>query len=291
MTLKNQPPKDFLQPEVRCDYRIDSDMKRVWAVQLDLLLELLRVCRKHDLRIFADGGTMLGAVRHKGYIPWDDDIDMAMFREDYDKLAEIAPQEFSHPYFFQTVYTDEHYSRRHAQLRNSETACWTKDLKKVKHNRGIFIDIFILDYMPNGAKAIAKHVAREKEAKLKLKITSKIINWLPESLYLYCRNHTRWLSDKVRFAQYEDLMRSVKRENTALICNISFRSKEAIKLHEYYDDIEWMDFEHIQIPVPTGYHKALTMQYGEYMTPKKIETNHGSMQYDTERSYRDIADI
>ena len=79
-----------LEPETRNGYYISADMKKVWAVEMQLLKKLLEVCEKHHLRIWAEGGTLLGAVRHHGYIPWDDDIDMAMLRDDYDKLQAIA---------------------------------------------------------------------------------------------------------------------------------------------------------------------------------------------------------
>ena len=74
---------------------------------MELLKKLLEVCDKHHLRIWADGGTLLGTVREHGYIPWDDDIDMAMLRDDFDVLVKIAPKEFSHPYFFQFGYTEK----------------------------------------------------------------------------------------------------------------------------------------------------------------------------------------
>ena len=77
--LKLDYGKDFLKEEVRCDYTIDSEMKRIWAVELDLVNELKRVCDKYGIQYFADGGTLLGAIRHKGFIPWDNDIDLCMF--------------------------------------------------------------------------------------------------------------------------------------------------------------------------------------------------------------------
>ena len=95
-------PEQFLNEEIRYGYTITRQMKEVWAVELDLLNKLLEVCKKHNISVFASGGTMLGAVRHKGFIPWDDDIDMMMFREDYEKLCLVAPLEFRYPYFFQT---------------------------------------------------------------------------------------------------------------------------------------------------------------------------------------------
>lgn len=83
----------------------DKTINAIQHIQLDLLKELLRVCDKYNLRVWADGGTLLGTVREKGFIPWDDDIDMALFREDYDKLVAVAPKEFKHPFFFSSVGT------------------------------------------------------------------------------------------------------------------------------------------------------------------------------------------
>ena len=91
----------FFLPEERNGYMVSSEMKKVWAVELDLLNEFARVCDKYRLKWFAHAGTMLGAVRHHGFIPWDDDIDVVMPREDYERLCSIGSSEFSRPYFFQ----------------------------------------------------------------------------------------------------------------------------------------------------------------------------------------------
>lgn len=94
--------KNFLNSEVRDDYLVTSHTKKLWAVQLNLLKKFKEVCEKNNLKFYLTYGSLLGAIRHNGYIPWDDDIDIAMPREDYDKLKEIAAKEFEDPYFYQT---------------------------------------------------------------------------------------------------------------------------------------------------------------------------------------------
>lgn len=126
MHIKIQLPKGFLDAEMRCGYQVTTEMKKVWAVQLDLLYEFQRVANKHGIKYIANGGTMLGAVRHKGFIPWDDDTDIMMMRDEYERFCQIAPKEFKHPYFFQTEHTEPGSLRCHAQLRNSETTAIIK---------------------------------------------------------------------------------------------------------------------------------------------------------------------
>ena len=92
--------KDIHTDEIRCDFLVTTDRKKVWQVELELLAEFDRICRKYGLRYFADYGTLLGAARHKGFIPWDDDIDVTMMRPDYERLKQIMKQErLPEPFF------------------------------------------------------------------------------------------------------------------------------------------------------------------------------------------------
>ncbi len=138
-------PPHFLEEEVRCGYVVSSQMKKIWAVELDLLAKFDAVCKKHGITYVALWGTALGAVRHKGFIPWDDDIDVGMDRCNYDKLCKVAPMEFTHPYFFQNALTDRAFFIPLARLRNSETTAAIHGFDTPDYNNGIYIDIDILD--------------------------------------------------------------------------------------------------------------------------------------------------
>lgn len=271
---------DFFEEETISGYLVSKEMKEVWACELDMLERLLKVCELYNLKCWADSGTLIGAIRHKGFIPWDDDIDMVMFRDDYDKLVEIANKEFVYPYFFQTIYSDEYYGRRHAQIRNSETAAIANP--KSRFNQGIFIDIFVLDGVPDVPRTLQKHLSKVKRYKQALKIVSKIINYFPYVLYKRCR----W--DRMLYARYEDVLRSVSVTETELVSTLSVNYKTKIKNRSCYDKTEYIDFEDIKIPVPGGYDKLLRQDFGDYMIPIHQPTLHGKLHFDVKRSYKDI---
>lgn len=155
MKITTKFPDKFYEEEEK-SLVVSKDTKRLWAVLLDLLLEFDRVCKKHGIKYMVDGGTLLGAVRHGGFIPWDDDIDVIMLREEYEKLNKIAVNEFKEPYFWQTNDTDVDHGRGFARLRNSTTTYIPRfemngKRSLFRHNQGVLIDVFICDNVPDDA--------------------------------------------------------------------------------------------------------------------------------------------
>lgn len=288
MNIKTIVPQEFLMAETRNDYEVSAEMKKVWAVELDMLQELLRVCQKYNLRIWAEAGTLIGAVRHHGFIPWDDDIDMAMPREDYDMLMEIGPKEFSHPYFFQNIYTDPYYRNRHSQLRNSETTAYGEDYKSYRCNSGIFIDIFPLDDMPQSPRLIAKHFGKMRKAKQRLKFTQKALSWLPRPIYMFLRKHVDSLSETALYKRYEDVVREVDTNKCKSFCLACSTGLDPLISKHWYRETLWVDYEYIKMPIPVDYHEVLTMRFGDYMTPLRTNAYHGRQIFDTEHGYKDV---
>lgn len=115
------------------------------SVQLELLAELDRLCKAHGLQYFALYGTLLGAVRHHGFIPWDDDLDVGMLRPDFDRLTEIVNSSLDDQYFFQTVDSDPHYGCMFGKLRKNGTRAVDRISYGSPQHGGIFIDVFPID--------------------------------------------------------------------------------------------------------------------------------------------------
>ena len=147
-------PESFYQAEIRCDYQISEKMKRIWAVELNLFHLFDRFCKANNLQYFAGYGTLLGAVRHKGFIPWDDDMDLVMLRPEYERLKQLAEGAFEPPIFFQASYTSDtmRLITPFAKLRDSRTAAVEYPNAPEEMSQGIFIDIFPLDSVGDGTE-------------------------------------------------------------------------------------------------------------------------------------------
>ncbi len=289
-------PDDFLKEEIRCDYKVTRQMKEVWAVMLDLLNELDRVCKKYNLIYYANGGTMLGAIRHKGFIPWDDDLDIMMMREDYERLMAIGPKEFKHPYFLQNKYTEPNAPTFFAKLRNSETTAFNKSEEHsfMEYNKGIFIDIFPLDKIPN-------EINEQKEFLKEVDLNKNIVinNARKIGLFSEDENHIKHLIKKLIYKMTKHKRKKEQNKflhffkNYENVCckykNIKTKKMTIFAFNELYyvsdfSNIVYKDFEFLKIPIPSGFHHSLKCIFGDYMTPKKYE-NHTSI-FDTNKSYK-----
>ena len=297
--LKITLPEGFLEQEERCGYVIPAWMKQVWAVELDLLAEFQRVCEEHQLEWFPEAGTLLGAVRHQGFIPWDDDIDVMMKRADYNRLCEIADQAFSHPYFFQTEYSDPGSLRGHAQLRNSNTAAFspTEIKRGYGYNKGIFIDVFPYDNVPDDPKERRHFLHQLKKAKHKMREHARWTSRFEPnntSPTWMVRRAIRWWRQRqgiadTSYRDFEALAAKYNHQDTEELGLIIFKpaTTTCIYRRHDYDDKQLMPFEMLQIPVPLGYDNILTRTYGNWHEFVRGGGYHGGLHFDTDHSYKD----
>lgn len=290
-------PAAFFDEEIRDGFKVTAAMKQVWFVELDLMQKLLDVCRNNDIKIFASGGTMLGAVRHHGFIPWDDDIDMMMFREDYDKLCDIAADEFKEPYFFQTAYSDESCLRGHAQLRNSSTTGMLEyESYRVKFNQGIFIDIFPLDSVISDEGKFKRQARKAKLLKKYFMSLNYYLNYndflkeytgserIKKILSKVCN---RFYSYNKAYEKYESVCKQYNYLQTEMISTLSFvfDCKQHFKYREDYRDLIDVDFEFLKIPIGKNYVHALDKRYGNWRKFEKGSAVHGNVIFDTTIPY------
>lgn len=126
-----------------------EQLSRLHQAQLHIATRVKQICDDHGIRYFLIAGTLLGAVRHSGFIPWDDDMDFGMPREDYDRFMRYAPEEMGPDLFLQSLQTDRAYGLSFAKVRLNGTKLIEAASAKTSAHNGIFIDIFPFDNMPN----------------------------------------------------------------------------------------------------------------------------------------------
>lgn len=123
----------------------NTELKKLHDVGIQILNEVVRICEKYKITYYFTGGTLLGAIRHKGFIPWDDDIDIAMPRKDFEFFKKLCLTELKEEYLFQDSETENQFLFSFAKIRKKNTIFEEKITQTLTLNKGIFIDIFILD--------------------------------------------------------------------------------------------------------------------------------------------------
>lgn len=285
--------EDFFKEEVRCDYLVTEKMKKLWAVIMDLYLEFARVCDKYGLRYFGYGGTILGAIRHQGFIPWDDDIDVCMPREDYEKLITIAPEEFSGPYLLQTPYSDTGYYKTIARLMNMNTTYASRAFLHSGMAHGCILDILPLDNcnldtleqdmqrIKVSAKRCSEYLKRNDTDIMTPEQYECWKQYMPDNPMKEWENiqhiATQWGRCKTDYCCMMVYTIGGGRYNKPLL-------KEWFKSSRYYK------FESIEVKIPYDPESLLVSMYGDYMQFPPIDkrgTWHGGLILDPERPFTD----
>lgn len=246
-------------------------LRKVQLVQLEMLREIDRVCRENGIRYFLYRGTFLGAVRHQGFIPWDDDLDVAMLREDYEKFCRIAPEKLGSRYFLQNWHTDPNYALPFGKIRKRNTL-YTEAKSAVLKENGFYVDIYPLDFAPEKEEerhALARKLLHLFRVKL---MKSGYTPWMEEDKivwkkrigYLLYQFASLFISQETLIKKYEALAAAVP--ESGLLYEQSALPKTHYFQKEWCQELADYPFEDGYFPGPKAYDACLSSIYGDYMT-------------------------
>lgn len=306
--------------EMRSGFLVTSHRKKLWNVQIGLIQEFDRICKKHNLRWFAFSGTLLGAVRHKGFIPWDDDVDLFMLRPDYEKFKQVATQEIKKPYFLDAWFNYKLEREENSNMpaddtlqlvtrkQETERVAWYPFWPMLKLrdsrtsmiqwpdrgyvNQGVWIDIFAFDSAPPFTEK--QHIVNWQMAR-ELFLAIVFPNIIKNSMakgqktllpYNELKNFLE-LTHKQRALQFEVFMLKNFHRSEFIV---DFRDYIIEKRNITYNtkdffNVVYMPFEKIKIPVPIGYENILTTRYGDWH--KLVYDNAHVLDYSTDIPYTD----
>ncbi len=234
------------------------------------LLEFDRICKKHDIKYFLGGGTLLGAVRHQGMIPWDDDMDVMMLRDDYNKFLSVINDELDSSMFFQSCETDPEYHSVFTKIRLNGTKFVTRfSCRFPEMHQGIFIDIFVHDHTSNNKLGQKLHVFKT------LFVRSMVFHkWEGTPMHFYgrlkmvCRLATKYIrkTPMKKLEKYQDkVIQKYNKKNTKYLYDgTGEHLRHGAFPAEWLEDVEYLKFNGHDFPVPKNYKSYLKYSYGDY---------------------------
>lgn len=242
-------------------------LRKIQLIQLDMLREVDRICIKNNIKYNIIGGTMLGAVRHSGYIPWDDDADIGFLRSEYEKFKKACMKDLDHSkYYFQDSQNTKGYRWGYGKLRRKNTLFLREHQAHMPYKQGIFIDIFPFDNVSNIyacrvfqdkvcyilRKILWSEVGKEASNSYTKKSIYKFINKIPLSFVLGC------------YGKLEKILNLHKTEWIRVLMfptpnsHLGFRRK-------WFEEHITIEFEHHMFSVAKDYDEYLKFEFGDYM--------------------------
>lgn len=231
-------------------------IREIQMKELNILKCLIDVFDKYKIKYALYYGSLIGAVRHHGFIPWDDDLDIVMPRSDYMRFKEIAPEVLPSYLFFQDYSTDSEYPSYTAKVRDSRTTMIEKGYRSLtKMNHGIWVDIFVLDYCDKSLLSKIKC--------FEIRLLQRII------LESICSSHStvrKILSSSIKpsvlLNHIDKLAQGLDRQRQNKYYILEYKQLQSVSLFETFTEIE---FEDLRVMIPEQYDILLRSYYGDYM--------------------------
>ncbi len=256
----------------------DQELKQLQQIQLELILEVDRICRKRNIHFNMVGGTMLGAIRHGGYIPWDDDADIGFLREEYEKFRKACKEELdTNKYYFQDFRDTEGYRWGYGKLRKKGTEFLRLNQKQMPYEQGICIDIMPFDNIPDNIilrkvhkgicfvyrKLFWSAIGRNTDANRGMRMLYQLLYRIPENVIK---------------KSYERFIRYHRYKKTKQVRILTFPTPNGVDGYErrWYTQLDLYKFEGVLLPGAKDYKGYLSLKYGDFMvlpSPEKRKSH------------------
>ncbi|WP_314730689.1 LicD family protein [Oribacterium parvum] len=277
--------REFFYDEVRDGFYIPGIIKRLWAAELTVLSDIDRICKKYDIPYYADGGTLLGAVRDGNFIPWDDDIDIMMLREDYDRFQDVLKDELPEGLSLNTLETKRNYYSFFSTISTTEIGFQSRLLEKYRDYPFIVsVDIFVID-------ELSGNVEEENRRKEILSGFLAIINRLNENpvkddTFQEELNKLEELIN-MRFDSSLPFEKQLYKAIETEVCQFNGKGKGMLACVPWhclqaecqypksaFHKTKWVPFSNTTIPIPEGFDVILSAEYGDYKIKRKGADTH-----------------
>jgi len=271
-------------------------LKKLQDIELEILQEIVRICEDQKLTYFLVGGTLLGAIRHKGFIPWDDDLDIAMPRNDYENFLKLCQTKLSPKYYLHCNQTDPDYWLPFAKVRKNGTIFEENPLTSINSHKGIYVDIFPLD---NANKQ--KSIIQDVQAKITKRLSSLVIH----KRGLNVAEPRRWRLTNIllKILRTTKLQTLTKLQTKVMSYNNNYGSEYYVNLGSNYNYIKQtipkniyhppikVEFKGTLYNVPHDWAYVLKRIYGDYMkippAEKRVTHNPVRIEFGNEKSKKE----
>lgn len=265
---------------------LDDLHKRI----LEIALEIKRICEKHDIKFFLIGGSLLGAVRHQGFIPWDDDMDIGFLRDDYQHFIQICAEELSDRFFL--VTSDEaKYGLPYAKVMLKNTTLLERGAPDLDCGDSIYVDIFPIDRFPEGSVHQKIHLLLTSFYKYALLVKCRypaVMRNRKSINQILVATFSRFVSKKFIVNMLDRLLALYNKKSTSYFYNSGSAyayGKEIFPAASLEGDLAYLQFCGYIFPCPSNYEKVLELLYGDYMQlppEDKRYNRHGIIEIDLE---------